>query len=76
MLYWIFDLDETLYDLYGRRFNYNLLKKDQHLNMTLNSLPCKKIIFTNGTYGHAIDCLNRLQIINRIMVVNNFIIFF
>lgn len=65
MLYWIFDLDETLYDLYGREFSYNILEKDTHLDMTLNSLPCKKIIFTNGTYGHAINCLNRLQILNN-----------
>ena len=65
MLYWVFDLDETLYDLYGRRFNYNLLEKDSHLKMTLNTLPCKKIIFTNGTYGHAIDCLKRIGITNN-----------
>ena len=62
MLYWVFDLDETLYDLYGRRFTYSLLEKDPHLSMTLNTIPCSKIIFTNGTYGHAIDCLKKIGI--------------
>jgi FMN phosphatase YigB (HAD superfamily) len=55
MLYWIFDLDYTLYQLPSNiRFDYNLLKKDNQLKYLLSMLPCYKIIYTNGTYGHAV----------------------
>ena len=65
MLYWVFDLDETLYDLHGEPFRYEILERNNHLNNTLSILPHKKIIFTNGTHGHAIDCLKRLNIIDN-----------
>ena len=63
MLYWIFDLDQTLYQLpCNVDFNYKLLKKNDHLKYLLDSLPSTKIIFTNGTYNHAKVCLNKLDI--------------
>jgi putative hydrolase of the HAD superfamily len=63
MLYWIFDLDYTLYDLNKSiNFNYNKLKKDEKLDKYLKLLPCKKILFTNGTYEHAIKSLNTIDI--------------
>ena len=48
MLYWIFDLDYTLYQMpYKKKFNYNLLRNDPFLNKLLKKLPLEKIIFTN-----------------------------
>ena len=63
MLYWIFDLDYTLYDLDKKiEFNYNLLNPDQELNHKLQRLPSKKFVFTNGTLWHANNCLDKLSI--------------
>ena len=66
MLYWIFDLDYTLYDINkSLNFNYERLDKDIPLDTFLKLLPCKKIIFTNGTYDHAIKCLDIMDIKNN-----------
>ena len=63
MLYWIFDLDQTLYQLPNNvDFNYDHLSSDDQLNYLLIMLPSRKIIFTNGTYNHGISCLNKLNI--------------
>ena len=62
MLYWIFDLDNTLYQLPDNtQFSYKYIKKDSQLNYLLDNLPLKKLIFTNGTYGHAKLCLEKMQ---------------
>ena len=61
MLYWIFDLDLTLYQLpQGVEFNYKHLNNDSQLGYLLSMLPCSKKIFTNGTYNHGLVCLDRL----------------
>lgn len=66
MLYWIFDLDQTLYQLPNNvNFNYNLLTEDPQLNYLLVMMPSRKLIFTNGTYNHGLTCLNKLEIINN-----------
>jgi HAD superfamily hydrolase (TIGR01509 family) len=66
MLYWIFDLDQTLYQLPSNvDFNYKLLKKNEHLKYLLDELPSTKVIFTNGTYNHAKICLNKIDIENN-----------
>jgi len=63
MLYWIFDLDQTLYQLpLNVDFSYNELYKDNHLDYLLSNLASKKIIFTNGTHNHCDVCLNKLDI--------------
>ena len=50
MLYWIFDLDYTLYTMNKNiEFSYSLLKNDNFLSLLLSFLPDKKIIFTNST---------------------------
>ena len=36
--------------------------EDKQLNYLLTMLPLNKIIFTNGTYGHAKKCLENIQI--------------
>ena len=66
MLYWIFDLDYTLYDMPSDKdFNYKYLKNDFQLNYLLKKLPFKKFIFTNGTFNHGIVCLDKLNILNN-----------
>ena len=66
MLYWIFDLDYTLYDLpIEIKFDYTLLKSDSQLDYLLKNLPFKKFIFTNGTFNHGMMCLDKMNIINN-----------
>ena len=66
MLYWIFDLDYTLYDLPTNiKFEYELLNNDHQLNYLLQNLPSKKLLFTNGTFGHGIVSLKKMNIINN-----------
>jgi putative hydrolase of the HAD superfamily len=66
MLYWIFDLDLTLYQLPNNtEFSYDHLFNDEHLGYLLSKLPCKKLIFTNGTYNHAITSLKKIDVINK-----------
>ena len=66
MLYWIFDLDYTLYDLpIEIKFDYKLLKSDSQLDYLLKNLPSKKFIFTNGTFNHGLMCLDKMNIINN-----------
>ena len=67
MLFWIFDLDHTLYQTPNKNdfFSYSKLSKDRYLDKCLKHLPCKKVIFTNGTFYHAKKCLNILNIENN-----------
>lgn len=65
MLYWVFDLDYTLYSLpKSIGFSYDLLKKDEHVNTLLRSFPLKKEIFTNGTLQHAFNALKKMEMYN------------
>lgn len=66
MLYWIFDLDHTLYTMSkNERFSYSKLFKNEQLNKQLYQLPCKKVIFTNGTIGHAYESLKKIGILHH-----------
>ena len=54
MIYWIFDLDYTLYSLpKSVPFRYEYLKNEPEIKQRIDMLPGKKGIFTNGTRGHA-----------------------
>jgi putative hydrolase of the HAD superfamily len=65
MLFWIFDLDNTLYQLKDNySFNYNFIKKDYHLRYLLEKLPCKKDIFTNANHSHTNNTLKLLGLEN------------
>ena len=63
MLYWIFDLDHTLYNV--GKFDYKKLDTDYHLIKKLDLLPSKKMIFTNATMYHTKVCLNKLGIMDK-----------
>jgi len=65
MLYWVFDLDSTLYQLNDEiQFDYKYLNKDNQLSYLLKKLPLKKVMFTNGTLGHAHLCINKIELMN------------
>ena len=59
MIYWIFDLDNTLYQ--GNLSNYDQLKPANQLVDLIKKLPGKKILFTNGTGDHAKMCINKMN---------------
>ena len=64
MLYWVFDVDHTLYQLPkdSRFFSYSLLSPDPQLKYLLSTIPCKKLLFTNGTKGHGITTVEKLNV--------------
>jgi len=61
MLYWIFDLDNTLYNV-GNQFSYAKLQKDTNLSRKLSLLPEKLILFTNANKNHTYECLKKIGI--------------
>ena len=63
MLYWVFDLDSTLYQLPDYvSFDYKYLDTDYQLKYLLSLLPLTKLLYTNGTIGHADICLKKIGI--------------
>lgn len=60
MIYWIFDMDHTLYNCNNQPFNYNLLKKDNELINLINKLNGRKILFTNAAHIHTNMVLKKL----------------
>ncbi len=63
MIYWIFDMDETLYRANGK-FSYNSLKADQELFNLIKKLNGLKILFTNGTHQHTNIVLKNLGLVS------------
>ena len=63
MIYWIFDMDETLYQSKGK-FNYNSLKPDIELISLMKKLNGLKILFTNGTHHHANVVLDKIGLVS------------
>jgi len=65
-LYWIFDLDYTLYTIdTNTPFDYNLLSEDTHLNFLLHQKPFinfPQFIFTNAMMIHAKKCLSIMKL--------------
>ena len=63
MIYWIFDMDETLYMNKGK-FTYESLKPDQELFNLIKKLNGLKILFTNGTHQHTNIVLKNLGLVS------------
>jgi len=63
MIYWIFDMDETLYQSKGK-FNYNSLRPDIELISLMKKLNGLKILFTNGTHQHANIVLDKIGLVS------------
>tara|TARA_Y100000287_G_C14083686_1_gene286868 strand:+ start:36 stop:521 length:486 start_codon:yes stop_codon:yes gene_type:complete len=64
MLYWVFDVDHTLYQLPKDApfFSYSFLSPDPQLKYLLSVIPCKKLLFTNGTKDHGIMTVKKLNV--------------
>lgn len=71
MLYWIFDLDDTLYQIKKKDKhlpelykNYSFLKKDSKLKLIIQTLNGTKVIMTNSIQTHCQMILNRLDLMD------------
>lgn len=73
MYYWIFDLDDTLYQLDTDRLNikvtnglyidYSFLKKDKTLKLLLRCLSGNRVVMTNSITDHCQMVLKKMGII-------------
>jgi FMN phosphatase YigB (HAD superfamily) len=63
MIYWIFDMDGTLYNL-NDNFSYDKLHRDNELINLINRLNGRKILFTNATHQHTNIVLNKLGLVS------------
>ena len=65
MIYYLFDLDDTIV-IHSLNRNDDMydLKPDLCLQNLLNDLNLNSYIFTNGTYGHAQLILNNMNLTN------------
>jgi FMN phosphatase YigB (HAD superfamily) len=69
MLYWIFDLDDTLYQINipqrvnnGLYMNYSFIKENKTLKTLLKFLSGKKVIMTNSIQAHCTKVLKKLKL--------------
>ena len=62
MKVYIFDLDDTIIYYPNNIVNYDNIKFDPNLFNLLEKLNSTKIIYTNGTYGHAEVVLNNMKL--------------
>ena len=63
MIYYLFDLDDTLImHPKGMPLNYNMIQSDNKLNQLLSKCNGECYIYTNGTGGHALECIERMNI--------------
>ena len=64
MKIFIFDLDDTIIYYPNNIVNYDNIKSDLNLYYLLDNLNSTKIIYTNGTYGHAEEVLKKIKLNN------------
>jgi len=64
MKVFIFDLDDTIIYYPMGIVDYNKISFDSNLSNLLNNLNHPKIIYTNGTYGHAEEILKNMKLSN------------
>ena len=64
MKVYIFDLDDTIIYYPNNIVNYDNIKSDLNLYYLLDNLNSTKIIYTNGTYGHAEIVLKNMKLNN------------
>jgi len=63
MIYFLFDLDDTLIiHNNGKNLNYEMIQPDYRLNDLLSRIKGESHIYTNGTAGHALECIERMNI--------------
>ena len=64
MKVFIFDLDDTIIFHQFGQVNYDNMRIDSTLSNLLDELKYPKIIYTNGTYGHAEEVLKQMRLTN------------
>ena len=64
MKIFIFDLDDTIIYYPFGIVDYKNIKVDINLSRILNNLNSPKYIYSNGTYGHVKEILNKMNLIN------------
>ena len=69
MKVFIFDLDDTIIYYPFGKVDYNNIYPDVTLFNLLDELKYPKIIYTNGTYGHAEDILRNMRLTNSFTAV-------
>jgi FMN phosphatase YigB (HAD superfamily) len=63
MIHYIFDLDDTLIiHQKGVRLNYNTIVEDNILKSLLENCKGECYVYTNGTFGHAITVIKKMNI--------------
>ena len=63
MIFFLFDLDDTLIiHNNGKNLNYEMIQPDYRLNDLLSKIRGESHIYTNGTAGHALECIERMNI--------------
>lgn len=63
MIYYLFDLDDTLIiHPKDTQLSYNMVRPDNKLNHLLGKCNGECYIYTNGTGGHALECIERMKI--------------
>ena len=63
MIHYVFDLDDTLIiHQKGVKLNYNDISVDETLKNLLDNCRGECYIYTNGTGGHALECIERMKI--------------
>tara|TARA_Y100001958_G_C20924646_1_gene337516 strand:- start:156 stop:632 length:477 start_codon:yes stop_codon:yes gene_type:complete len=63
MIHYVFDLDDTIIMHNNiRHINYDLISEDHSLTQLLDNCKGPRYIYTNGTGGHALTVLNKMNI--------------
>ena len=64
MKIFIFDLDDTIIYYPFGIVDYKNIRVDVNLSRILNNLNSPKYIYSNGTYGHVKEILNKMNLTN------------
>ena len=69
MKVFIFDLDDTIIYYPHGIVDYNNIYPDATLFNLFDNLKYPKIIYTNGTHGHAIEILKNMRLTNQFTAI-------
>tara|TARA_Y100001970_G_scaffold42734_1_gene53194 strand:- start:924 stop:1406 length:483 start_codon:yes stop_codon:yes gene_type:complete len=73
MIHYVFDLDDTLIlhknQIYTSLFMYDWIQEDKELSYALDRCKGEKYIYTNGTLGHAIGIIEKMNIRDKFIKV-------
>ena len=70
MKVFIFDLDDTIIYYPHGIVDYSNIYPDATLFNLFDNLKYPKIIYTNGTHGHAINILKNMRLTDNILLIS------